>query len=98
MSDITSNALESLVEAHIRHLGDDMIMSSIDDAKEDYLEMGWDEEYDSAEEAYAEQGHGEAECQVLMEHAQDILGRKASMESCQEFMQEMAVQLGVSIN
>ena len=98
MGEIAKNAMSSLVEAHIGHIGEDMILSEIDDLKMDYLNVGWQDEFDSAEEAYAEQGRGEAESVVLRKHAKDILGKKAVGSTIVSFMQEMADQLGVSLN
>ena len=98
MGDISSNAMSSLVEAHIGHIGEDMILSEIDDIKSDYLDVGWTENFDSAEEAYEEQGHGQAETKILRRHAQDILGKKASNATIISFMKEMANQLDLSLH
>jgi hypothetical protein len=98
MGEITSNAMASLVEAHIGHIGEDMILSEIDDIKSDYLDLYWQDVFDSAEEAYAEQGSGEAETEVLKRHARDILGKKANSSTIGAFMHEMANQLGVSLH
>ena len=97
MGEIASNAMSSLVEAHIGHIGEDMILSEIDDIKSDYLDINWTEQFDSAEEAYAEQGRGQAESKILRRHAQDILGQKASNATLVAFMKEMANQLDLSI-
>ena len=97
MGEIAKNAMASLVEAHIGHIGEDMILSEIDDIKSDYLDIGWTEDFDSAEEAYEEQGHGQAETKILRRHAQDILGKKASYSTIISFMQEMANQLDLSL-
>ena len=98
MGEIARNAMSSLVEAHIGHIGEDMILSEIDDIKSDYLDVNWTEDFDSAEEAYEEQGHGQAETKILRRHAQDILGKKASNSTIISFMQEMANQLDLSLH
>ena len=45
MVEIASNAMSSLVEAHIGHIGEDMILSEIDDIKSDYLDIDWTEQF-----------------------------------------------------
>ena len=97
MGEIASNAMSSLVAAHIGHIGEDMILSEIEDVKEDYLDAYWVEKFDTIEEAYAEQGRGQAETKILRRHAQDILGKKASNATLIDFMKEMAKQLEVSL-
>ena len=53
--------------------------------------------FDDVASAYTELGRGEAERQVLSEHATDILGSSAAPDLVSQFMDEMAHQLGLYI-
>jgi len=95
---VATEDLEKLVEDHITDIGEDTIMSEIEDIKPDFLDSNWEEDFDDEYDAYAEQGRGEAESQVLKEHARDILGSDVTSDAIYAFMQEMATQLGVSLD
>lgn len=90
--------IEQLVTDHIKDIGEDIIMSEIEDVKSDFLDSDWENDFDSEFDAYAEQGRGEAESQVLREHAVDVLGADATTDKISSFMQEMARQLHVSLD
>lgn len=94
---IPSDTMVETVAAHIAEIGEDTIMSEIDDAKYDFVDSDWDSEYDSLDEAYAETGRGEAESQVCNEHALDVLGADASFNNIAAFVDEMAKQLSLNL-
>ena len=91
------DTLSTLVEKHIEEIGEDTIISKIEDIKEDYI-SDWEDEFDSVFDAYEEQGLGEAESHILNIHAWDVLGSDASVDEMASFMEEMAYQLGLSLN
>ena len=59
MTDLTKNILANNTE--------DDVKRRIDAAIPDFVGPGWEDEFDDIFEAYAEQGRGEAESQVLKE-------------------------------
>lgn len=90
--------MEQQVAAHIADIGEDIIMAEIDEIKPDFLDSDWEEDFDDEYDAYEEMGRGEAESQVLKEHAMDVLGIDATYDEVDAFMKEMASQLGVSLD
>ena len=92
------DAIKILVVGHIDEIGEETIQSEIRDAMEDYIDWDWELEFDSVEDAYAEQGGRRAEQQVLNEHAVDVLGKDASSEQLTAFMAEMAKQLDITLD
>jgi hypothetical protein len=98
MATAATELLEKQVADHIEDIGEDIIMSQIEDIKSDFLDGDWENDFDDEYEAYAETGRGEAESQILQAHAQDILGANATSKEISAFMQEMACQLGISLD
>ena len=97
MPEVLDVPMTKLVADHIEDIGDDIIMSEIEDIKEDYLDSEWVQSFDDVASAYSELGDGEAERQVLSEHATDILGSSAAPDLVSQFIDEMAHQLGLYI-
>lgn len=93
-----ASTLSDRVEAHITDISEDMILAEIEDIKEEFLDGEWESDFDDVYDAYAEQGRGEAESQILQEHAVDVLGSNATTSEVASFMEEMAYQLGLSLN
>jgi hypothetical protein len=65
---------EESIKAYLNeNYDEDSIISEVDEAKRDFLDDDWEEEFDDEEEAYQETGRGEAESQVRMQIEGDIL-------------------------
>ena len=61
----------------------------VQEATHNYLDDGWEEEFEDEEEAYRETGRGEAESEVREEIQQDLLGRmKLTHQEYNEFVGE----------
>lgn len=67
--------IEEVFKLIISTTNEDTVQADVDDLKGDYVD-DWEDEFDDVYEAYAEQGRGEAEHEVLngliREHAPDF--------------------------
>ncbi|MEK6829857.1 MAG: hypothetical protein AABY15_07090 [Nanoarchaeota archaeon] len=66
---------ESVIAYLQKNYNEDALISEVDEAKSDFLDDGWEEEFDDEFEAYAETGRGEAESQVRAQIESDVLGK-----------------------
>ena len=78
-------------------LGKKRILAKIQEAKYDYLDPDWQEEFASFEEAYEEWGDCVAERQIAQDIAIATLGYTASKEDILLFMEEFAEQMNIDI-
>ena len=69
---LTEESIKNYLEKNYQ---EDSIISDVDEAKFDFLDEDWEEEFDDEHEAYMETGRGEAEAQVRMQIEKDILGK-----------------------
>ena len=90
--------IKDLVAERIAIVGEQTILNEIDERKLEYVDDDWDEQFDTLEEAYAEQGRGEAESEVCYEYAYEALGSDADQQQASAFVQEMMSQLNLSAN
>ena len=58
--------IEELFQKIISENTEEAVRSNVDELKSEYV-SDWEDEFDSLEEAYEEQGRGEAESQALRE-------------------------------
>jgi hypothetical protein len=69
---LTEESIKNYLEKNYQ---EDSIVSDVDEAKFDFLDEDWEEEFEDEHEAYLETGRGEAEAQVRMQIEKDILGK-----------------------
>lgn len=69
---LTEESIKNYLEKNYQ---EDSIVSDVDEAKLDFLDEGWEDEFDDEHDAYMETGRGEAESQVRMQIEKDILGK-----------------------
>jgi len=69
---LTEESIKNYLE---ENYDEDSLIQQVDDAKSDYLDDDWEEEFEDEHEAYQETGRGEAEAQVRIEIERDILGK-----------------------
>lgn len=70
MATITKDQVISFIK---ENYNEEYIIQSIDEAKPNYLDEDWMDEFEDEEEAYQETGRGEAESEVRTEIEQHIL-------------------------
>ena len=88
--------MDNIVKAHIKDIGEDTILSEVEDIKADFLPEDWEEFCDDELEAYDELCDNEAEVEIYTNHAYDVLGSDASNKQIQLFVNEMLHQLGTN--
>lgn len=66
---------ESVVKYISKNYNENDLEHQVQETIPDYLDECWEEEFESMEEAYIEQGRGEAEAQVRQEIENDVLGK-----------------------
>lgn len=64
---------ESVLEYIKENYSEEELTQQVDEAKSDYLNDDWEDEYENEEEAYIETGRGEAEEEVRTDMDGDIL-------------------------
>ena len=57
--------IEPLFQTIIEWNGKESVWEEIQEAKSEYLDEHWEEEFEDVDEAYSETGRGEAENQIL---------------------------------
>lgn len=62
-----------------KNYDEDELTSSVDEVISDYIDDGWEDDFDSEYDAYQEQGRGEAELQVTTGIYEEIL-KKLDMD------------------
>lgn len=67
MENKQSNSAEQIALLIRTQYSEDRVIELVDDAIPEYLDDGWEEEFESEHDAYQEQGRGEAEGHVLQE-------------------------------
>lgn len=63
--DIDTPDIEELFKTIIMQNSVDDVLNEIQEAKYDYIDTSWEDEFEDIDEAYLEQGRGEAESQIL---------------------------------
>ena len=90
--------MKDFVAAVIAKEGNKRIMARIKEARHDYLDDDWIEEFDSFTEAYEELGNCVAERQICLDLAYKYLGKNTHTEDVLEFIEEAAEQLNINID
>ena len=85
--------IEELFQKIISENTEEDVLANVEELKSEYV-SDWEDEFDSLEEAYAEQGRGEAESQALRE----LIMEKLSLDDYCELQGKLAEHYGLSLS
>jgi hypothetical protein len=85
--------IEELFQRIISENTEEDVLANVEELKSEYV-SDWEDEFESLEEAYAEQGRGEAESQALRELIRD----KLSLDDYCELQGKLAEHCGLNLS
>lgn len=88
--------IEELFQKIIAENSEEEVCANVDDLKSEYV-SDWENEFDTLEDAYEEQGRGEAESQALRELIQGEKNNLSLDDYC-ELQEKLADHYGLNLN
>lgn len=85
MKTIIKNLFTKIIETN----SEKSIYDEVDNAKSEYV-YDWEDEFDSLEDAYEEQGRGEAESMILNDLIAHVGGKDLSMDDHYDLFTKLA--------